>query len=116
MNKRVALFLIIVGALIVPLAVLDYFASANRADETCQATLELVDSYRFGSAERPLEEENESILRRLEQDKARARFRMQVAGLLGVVIFATGLVFLVGRRSPEPAREAHEGDKNGEHP
>ena len=98
MNKRVALFLAVIGAVVIALAVVDYVLTRKRAQEAVHETVELIQSYRAGSAERPFEEELDLIMERLDRATGRALLRMQVAGLLGVIILATGLVFLVSRQ------------------
>ena len=113
MNKRVACFLSAVAVGAIALAVADYTVTRNRAEEYTGEVFELVDSYRFGTAERPLEEEGELLTSRLDEQWRAARRRLEVVCVLAAVIVVVSLASAFRRGRPasgaDTARpEAHD--------
>jgi hypothetical protein len=94
MDRRAALFVIGLGALGIALAVVDYALVSRHETRREQAIIDLVDSYRFGTAQRPLSEEQAMLERHAERVRRRARVRLQVACAVGIVLLVVGAALI----------------------
>ena len=107
MNKPTAVFLALMGAVVLALAVADYAAARRRAEAARQKVIELVNSYRFGTADRPFEEEWETVNGEFDRQVRGARLRMQVGGLVAVALIVVSLAsYFAGRGKKGIGREA----------
>jgi len=94
MSKPAALFLTVMGLVTIALGALDYAATRRQSTRWKHRVVELVNGYRFGTADRPFEEELAEIEAESEEDEARSRLRMGAAGLLGLLMLIVGVTFL----------------------
>jgi ElaB/YqjD/DUF883 family membrane-anchored ribosome-binding protein len=98
MNRSAAVLLAGLGVLTVALAVADYVAATSHETEREQDVLDLVDSYRFGTAERTLEDEQAMLEAHANHARERALQRLQVACAIGLVLGVLGAAFVRRRR------------------
>lgn len=97
MSRPAALFLTAMGLVTIALGALDYAATRRQSTRWKHKVVELVNDYRFGTADRPFEEELAEIEAESEKDEARSRLRTGAAGLLGLLMLVVGVTFLRGR-------------------
>ena len=157
MNKRVALFLTVLGVLVVTYAGLDYAAGRKLAERNMQEAMTAADWYHYpteeppqpmngepiesqalldemsrteaeplGESPEPERSEDEiaelemvdpiaaALERGLNRQIDRVEVRLRLVGLLGVILFATGLIFLVsGARKPSTPPAQPEPEEGG---
>jgi ferric-dicitrate binding protein FerR (iron transport regulator) len=93
-SKPAAMFLTLIGVLTVGLGVANHLAISHQSKAWERKTIELVDAYRFGTANRSFDEELAEIQTERELAASRSRRRMGGTVALGLLMLIVGMAFL----------------------